>query len=224
MRAYDYRELARDSLRGNWLLSVLVLFLASLLGAAGGISLNLDEEDLKVLITIPGVLQFLQLYLAYAFVISFVSFIIGGTVRLGLNQYLLDQYDGRPLEVKTLFSHFHQFGNGFCLQLLTNIFVALWTLLFIIPGFVASYRYAMAPYIQAEHPEYSAMDSIRASKELMQGNKWSLFCLDMSFFGWALLSVLTLGIGQLFLSPYINAAHAAFYRQLCPSQPLIESR
>ena len=66
-------------------------------------------------------------------------------------------------------------------------------MLFIIPGLIATYRYAMAPYIMAEHPEMGIMEAIEASKQMMDGNKWSLFCLDFSFIGWMILSVLTSG-------------------------------
>ncbi len=224
MFASDYRRLGRQSLQGNWGLSILVCFVAALLGGtatgASSFNLNLDEDQIALISKSPALLTFFQFFLTYALIASFVSFIIGGTIQLGCCQYFLDQYDGKPLAFKTLFSHFFQFANGFCLRLLTDIFTALWTLLFIIPGLVASYRYAMAPFIQAEHPEYSALDCIRASKEMMKGHKLELFCLDWSFFGWILLSVLTLGIGTLFLQPYTSAARTAFYRQLCPSRDL----
>lgn len=81
-----------------------------------------------------------------------------------------------------------------------------------LPGIIASYRYAMVPYLIAEFPELSVMDAMEESKRLMRGNKWRLFCLNFSFFGWIILVVLfTLGIGNLWLSPYIRAANAAFY-------------
>ena len=85
---------------------------------------------------------------------------------------------------------------------------------FIIPGFIATYRYAMAPYIMAEHPEMGIMEAIEASKQMMDGNKWSLFCLDFSFIGWMILSACTFGIGDLFLNPYTHMATAHFYLNL----------
>ena len=97
---------------------------------------------------------------------------------------------------------------------LRNLFIVLWTFLFIIPGIVKSYSYSMAAYIAAENPEMSATDAINESKLLMDGNKWRLFCLDLSFIGWSILCVFTLGIGYLFLRPYREAAFAAFYREI----------
>ena len=142
-------------------------------------------------------------------------FIIGGTVQLGYAKFNLALIDHKDAQVSDLFSQFHRFGDGFLLSLLTAIFVTLWTLLLIIPGIIAGYSYAMAPYILYEHPGLRPMDAIKASKELMRGNKWRLFCLELSFFGWALLSALTLGIGTFWLRPYEEAAQASFYRQIC---------
>ena len=87
-------------------------------------------------------------------------------------------------------------------------------LLLIVPGIIAVYRYALAPYLMAEDPEMGAMEAIEKSKELMKGNKWRLFCLQFSFIGWMLLSSLTFGLGNLALRPYQEAAYAAFYREV----------
>ena len=73
--------------------------------------------------------------------------------------------------------------------------VMLWSILFVIPGYIALYRYAMTPYIMAENENLSVMEAITESKRIMMGNKWRLFCLDLSFLGWELLGILTLGIG-----------------------------
>ena len=94
------------------------------------------------------------------------------------------------------------------------MFVSLWSLLFIIPGIVASFGYAMTPYILAEHPEISAIDALRMSKDMMKGNKGKYFCLQFSFIGWFILSMFTFGIGILFLSPYIQAANAEFFNEV----------
>ena len=96
-------------------------------------------------------------------------------------------------------------------------------LLFIIPGIIASYSYAMTPYILAEHPELKAREAMQKSKEMMDGHRWRFFCLQMSFFGWALLSILTLCIGLLWLVPYEYAAYAAFYREVSGTERITSS-
>lgn len=99
-------------------------------------------------------------------------------------------------------------------NLLQWVLILLWTLLFIIPGIVASYSYAMTGYILAEDPDLTASQAIQRSKEMMRGNRWRLFCLQLSFIGWIILCLFTFGIGNLFLNPYQTAADAAFYREI----------
>ena len=111
------------------------------------------------------------------------------------------------------------FKNGYfdnvATALLQKLFIALWSLLFIVPGIIKSYSYRMVPYIRAEHPEMSAMDCIRASKEMMNGQKKNAFVLDLSFLGWVILEILSLGIVGLFWSkPYYHQANAELYRAL----------
>jgi uncharacterized membrane protein len=55
------------------------------------------------------------------------------------------------------------------------------------------------------------MEALNESKRLMYGNKWKLFCLTLSFIGWAILSVISFGIGFLWLYPYTRASLAVFY-------------
>ena len=100
------------------------------------------------------------------------------------------------------------------MNFMMGLFVFLWTLLFVFPGIVAAYRYAMVPYLMAEFPELRVMEAIRESKRLMKGNKWRLFCLHFSFIGWDLLCTLTMGIGYLWLNPYRMVAETAFYMEV----------
>ena len=86
--------------------------------------------------------------------------------------------------------------------------------MFIVPGIIKSFEYAIIPYILADDPEISSKDVFKKAKQMMKGNKWRLFKLDFSFIGWYLLCVLTLGIGTFFLLPYVNAAMAEFYKEL----------
>ena len=91
------------------------------------------------------------------------------------------------------------------------LFIFLWSLLFVIPGIVAGYRYAMAPFIMAENPNIGAFEAIAMSKEMMRGHKGELFYLHLTFIGWKLLALFTFGIGNLFIAPYIATSEAAFY-------------
>ena len=214
-----YKLTARDALYGNWMLAVIVSFVAALLGGlvTGSnidLTFGLDSDDLKYL---PAfVITYLKAVAPFALILGIVQLIIGGTVQLGYCRFLLNLHDWQSASIRDIFSQFHRFADGFCLAFLRALFVSLWTLLLVIPGIVAAYRYAMAPFILAEHPEMRASEAITASKYMMSGSKMELFFLDLSFIGWALLSALTLGIGLLWLNPYHNMTHAAFYRRLSP--------
>ena len=99
------------------------------------------------------------------------------------------------------------------LNFLTGLFVMLWSLLLLIPGIIAAYRYRLAVYLLIDHPEYSAMQCIRESKRLMTGRKWELFMLDLSFFGWALLGVVPVigWIVEIWNTPYFATTYALYY-------------
>ena len=212
----DYRRVARENLQGNWGRSILVGFVASLLGALltgqAAFSVSVDAE---ILTQLPIFLQrYIALTAKIASVLAFVRFIVGGTVQLGYSQYLLNQYNRASFDIQDLFSEFHRFGQGFLQSFLRGLYVFLWTLLFIIPGIVKGYAYAMTPFIMAENPDMTAGEAITASKELMDGHKGELFMLDLTFIGWDILAALTLNLGYLALNPYKNAAHAAFYKDI----------
>lgn len=206
---------ALRNLSDNWGLSVAVALVASLLGGLSvstSFNLNIEGETIQYLPTAFTVL--VAALVSSASILSFVHFILGGTINLGYTRFLLDQHDGKELEFKTLFSQFDRFGQGFLQKFLRGLYSFLWGLLFIIPGIVKSYSYAMTPYILTDHPDMTANEAITASRQLMDGHKMELFLLQLSFIGWMILNIFTLGIGSLWLHPYMQATEAAFYRSL----------
>ena len=98
--------------------------------------------------------------------------------------------------------------------LLVNVFTMLWTLLFVIPGIVKGYAYALTPYILAENPNIPATQAIKLSCRMTKGHKFELFVLGLSFIGWYLLGALAFGIGTALVVPYDRATHAQFYLAL----------
>ena len=224
MESSDLRYQARQTLAGKWGIAVLAGFLAALLGglvvgSGAGPNQNLEEEELR---HIPRVLlPYIMMLASVGGILGIVRFIVGGPVKLGYCRFLLKMHDGEDAQVGDLFSRFDRFGDGFVLSLLTGIYVFLWSLLFVIPGIIKVYAYAMAPFIMEENPNMTAGEAITASRELMDGHKFDLFCLVLSFIGWDLLNLLTLGIGSLWLIPYKNAAEAAFYRAIAGRPEII---
>ena len=148
---------------------------------------------------------------------SFVSILVG-LVALVLNAgyycYCFGILRREEMPYESLFDAFPFAGKVILLSIVEGVFIFLWSMLFVIPGIIAAYRYSMATYIMAENPTIAPTEAIERSKALMDGRKGDLFCLDLSFFGWALLTVLTAGIGALWLTPYMAVSRAAFYRSL----------
>ena len=212
MTSSDLRSQARRSLSGKWGVAVGVSFVASLLSSGVGVPANSSGSGANggYLDSIVDI-RVMSVILTVGVVMSLLWMIIGGAITLGYSSFYTRLVKGEPVQFGNLFGFFHQLWRGFCMQFVMGLFVALWSLLFIIPGIVASYSYAMTPYLMAEFQDLGVMDALRESKQLMKGNRFRLFCLQFSFFGWALLSVLSLGIGFLWLEPYMQAAAAAFY-------------
>lgn len=137
--------------------------------------------------------------------------IIGGPVILGLSIFALALSRNQNPGLPRVFEGFQNFGVALGAYLLMLLFVFLWLLLLIIPGIIAAYAYSQTFYIIAEDPAVGPLQAIRKSKEMMSGNKWKLFCLNLRFIGWALLCLLTFGIGFLWLAPYMLISFAKFY-------------
>lgn len=214
MFAKDFRSWARENLRGHWSPAVAVGFVATLL--TGGSGLTVQISDLEEMFSGFNLSEFLSneivtMLLTVSVIVSLIAFVIGGVVRFGQCSFHLNLINHREARFSDLFSQFYRIWDGIRMQIVMGFFVFLWSLLLFIPGIIASYRYAMVPYLMAEFPDLKVMEAMRESKRLMAGNKGRLFCLHLSFIGWALLSALTLGIGTLWLTPYSTAAETAFY-------------
>ena len=197
--ASDFRRAALDALQGNWRVAILTGFVASLMGAslwgAGGSSSSgsSDSDSVSDLFyhLDSATLELLQTILIIAAVVlilwGIATFIISGAAKFGYAIFNLNLVDGKEARFSDLFSQFDRIGSGVIMNLLVGIFTFLWSLLFVIPGIIKSFSYSMTPFILAEHPELSENAAITRSRELMDGNKWRLFCLMFSFIGWELL-------------------------------------
>ena len=144
-------------------------------------------------------------------------FLVSGALQFGLARVTTNCVKGRGWSVGQTFCAFeNHFVKTLVMHLVQSIFLFLWSLLFIIPGIVKSYSYAMVYYLQQE-PENihrEPVDLITESRRWMDGYKWKLFCLDFSFIGWYLLGALCFGVGTFFVTPYHQMARANFYLNL----------
>lgn len=135
---------------------------------------------------------------------------------VGADRFYVENRDYNAPVGKLLFSFKNgYYGNTVLVMFMKNLFTYLWTLLLVIPGIVKSYAYRMVPYILAEQPDISYRDAIRISQEMMYGQKFDTFILDLSFIGWSLAAVLTCGIaGVFYVKPYVDATNAELYAVL----------
>ena len=181
------RAVAREQLKGKWGNPVLATF---------------------VYIVILVLISFIPM------IGWFISFLIAGPFFLGFMTYFLNLKRGKNSKIEDIFGGFKIFGAAFVLHILISVFTLLWTLLLIIPGIIAAIKYSMAYFILSDNPNISAQEAINRSKVMMEGNKKQFFYLMLSFLGWALGCVLTLGIGFLWLLPYVNMTLVNFYENL----------
>ena len=160
-------------------------------------------------------------YIAVSFILGLIPFlgglagiIIAGPIQLGMTIFYVSFIRTEDPDFNKFFEGFNDFGRALAAFLLVALFTTLWSLLLIIPGIIAAYRYSQIFYIIMDDPEISAIDALRKSSDMMSGAKMKLFLLHLSFIGWAILAVITMGLGQLFLIPYMNTAQAYFYEDL----------
>lgn len=190
----ELKKLAKSQLSGKWIYFVLFTLVYIIIGCI--------PSSIAVKVDSSGSVSFI------------INALITGPLSLGFTICFLKLIRGEELRFETLFDGFKNFLPAFLLTILIGIFTFLWTLLLIIPGIIAALRYSMSIYILADNPSINVMDAIKQSKEMMNGHKWKLFCLSLSFIGWGILSMFTLFIGFLWLIPYIETSVANFYEDL----------
>lgn len=179
-----FKSEAVQSLKGKWGSSAVLVLVAGVLGMAFSYFLY-------------GIPSILLLPMSWGVAVAFLEVSRGNDPDLG---WLTRGYS--------------RFSEVFLTMLLRQVYVGLWTLLLIVPGIVKTYSYAMTPYILQDDPDCKYDAAICRSMELMHGHKMDLFLLDLSFIGWVILCLLTLGIGFLFFTPYWHTARAKFYEEL----------
>ena len=207
----EYKSAALTALKGNWapsVVSIIVLMAFAYVMTGPNIVINeLTTSQIPVnpifalvalavyMLSMPLVFSPLNLGCTYTFNRLYVE----GDNRVTGNIFR----DG-----------FGRWWRNVWGMFLVGFFAFLWSLLLIVPGIVKFYAYAMTPYILIDNPELSANQAINLSKQMMKGHKLDLFILQLSFVGWVFLSIFTLGIGLLWVIPYMLTAQAAFYQDL----------
>ena len=143
-----------------------------------------------------------------------IGLVITPVLTYGFISYNLQISRGKDVEISDLFVGFNRFPVVFVAGLLMSIFITLWSLLFIIPGIIATLKYSLTYYILIDNPDMTAVEAIDRSKEMTYGYKFDIFLLQLSFIGWGFLATFTCGIGYFWLVPYMNVTFSNLYDEL----------
>ena len=164
------------------------------------------------------------LSIASSLAYGIASLIITGPFTMGFALCIVRNYHYQKVEVGNLFDGFSNFVHNMILTLLQGLYILLWSLLLFIPGIIKTYSYSMAYFVSIDNPHLNPDQCITRSREIMNGHKWRLFCLDLSYIGWLLLCCLTLGILAFWVVPRMQTARYAFYCDLVgkPQNPIEE--
>lgn len=227
---YDLKAKAKIAYKKNYWKCVLVGFIVSLLGegyvnfnynfnntqnaenAMGNMfNLNISSFSDITSLLIAAITSILVLFVV-VLAIALTVFLLNPIV-LGCKSFFLKNRRNANTDVEEMFMGFKSnYINIIKTLFMTDLYIFLWSLLFIIPGIVKSYEYRLVPYILAENPNIEWRDALRISSDLMRGNKSDAFELDLSFIGWLILSAFTLNLVGIFMVfPYIAATDAELY-------------
>jgi len=182
------KSMAKEQIKGN----IPILFLCMLL-------IVVISAGISYLVPILGTI-----------VISFVT----PALTLGMISIYMGLAHGEKPKFEGLFSGMPVFIKAFLLQLVTGLFVFLWSLLLFVPGIIKGIAYMFAPYALAENHETGVMEALDISKKITQGHKMELFILSLSFFPWILLVMVTFGIAAVYVIPYVQMTLVNAYYDL----------
>ena len=198
----ELKAKGKAAFKANRWKCVLVAFIFSLVSGGVYSRFNVSDENTGAIICLSLIACLLGIFLF-------------NPIRFGC-QHFFKKNSAAPAEPGEMGYGFKSnYGNIVLTLFLQALFTVLWSLLFIIPGIVKAYSYRLVPYILSDNPDMQPTEAITKSREMMNGNKWNAFVLDLSFLGWAMLGIITLGIVYvLYTQPYICATDAEIYNKL----------
>ena len=167
-----------------------------------------------IAMAVAGVVIFVMALIFIAIVLV-IDVFVANPLEVGIRRFFTQNLNQAAGVKEITYAFDSNYKNIAKTMFYRDLYTFLWSLLFIIPGIVKAYEYRMIPYLLAENPQMSKEDAFAASKQMMDGQKWRTFVLDLSFFGWILLSGLTCGILSIFyVNPYMFSTEAALYERL----------
>lgn len=216
---------AWESLKGYYWMAFLVCIIAGFLsGSGGGGGGSVSSNDIETIMsdsTEPAeMMEELLPFLMAAFSIILIMWVIAiaftvfvsNPIQVGLPRFFCAAREG-DVNVGNLFGNFKsgRYLKTVKTMFLQQLYIFLWSLLFIIPGIIKSYEYALVPYLMSANPDLETKRALEISKQTMEGEKWNYFVLELSFIGWYLLGFMACCVGVTFVNPYYYATMAEFY-------------
>lgn len=194
----ELKRKAKEQLKGKWLLAILVFICYSAIYQLINVKLTNSTNGSGIGIAL-----------------NIVGLLVYGSIQVGMSRFTLKLAAKDPTtQFNDLFSGFDVFIKALIMNAIMAICVSIGTFLFIIPGIIVGIMFSQSNYILAENPEKSSIECIKKSAEIMKGYKMNFFILQLSFIGWLILCILTLGIGLLWYVPYYQMTMTNFYLQV----------
>lgn len=195
------KEEAKKMLEGNWGKAIAVTIIIWILTDA------FTQQNASESVRTGFYFSFLQFG-------NLLSLILSGPLSLGAAYFYMKLEKTENVNISVIFEGFSDFKRTFLFHLVSGIFILLWTFLLVVPGIIAAIRYSMGYYLMAENPDLTFMEAIQVSSGIMNGNKMDFFIYFLSFIGWFFLSIITFGLGFLYLAPYYQMSKLNFYRRI----------
>lgn len=183
----------------------------------GGQPLLIDLDAVSAL-DYPNMIRFDISNISFIPTTLLIAFeLVSVILSFGYTAYLLRVVRQEPSGFANLLDGFSVAGKAILLTVFVDALVAVASVLLLIPGIIVAYQYSMASFLLMDHPDWSVVQCMRESRRIMQGHKWELFVLQLSFFGWMLLTVIP-GVA-VFVRPYMSLTETVFYENLCAARP-----
>lgn len=170
----------------------------------------------RVIMAVVMIVAFVVIFLIiFVVAFAFAAFLYNPVI-VGVQRFMVKSVDDKAEVKEVVYSFDHSYLNIVKTMFFMDLHVFLWSLLFIIPGLYKKYQYRMVPYILTEHPQMPYKEALQLSRDMMEGEKWNAFVLDLSFILWHMLGAITCGILEIFyIAPYQNLTNAGLYKALC---------
>lgn len=208
----DLMAAARTALSGNWGMAILGCVLFFLLISSFFVFL-FSVTVFAGASTASGAEDFVGTVDGMSPLFSLVQFLISGAVSVGFAGFFLGIAQEGEAQLDRLFIGFRRFWKSLGVYFFSSLLVFLWSLLLVIPGIIAAFRYAMVYFIIADDEDCGPWEALGRSRDMMRGCKWKFFCLNLRFIGWILLCSI-LPVGYLWLVPYMKTSFAKFYQDV----------